>query len=663
MAHWHERSVSPHSLKAMQSAVASGVTRLCEDDGAADDSQIAPPSGLTRRRFLQSTGSLAAAAAVLGTVPHRSLAATTDGSLPVSMAMHIHSSFSEGEGSMAAHLLQAETNDVDVLWWTDHDHRMSAVGYREAVHFTSLTDESPAPGEGDPWLWQRQTSGPLTTASTGGIVSEPASPLDPVPGGSLQVRAESKDNTEARLGFYAESAPARWNYRCNLTGQALFIEVLPIKIGRTGYLELRLASSYHPAQNGRSDGAYQLSYRFRGRGRPDRRSATERSGVVNVVVDVGEWNSVVLRPAEDIAALWPDMDARDFALVGVNLNAVSTGRKVNGYFDYLRFSRQTSGDVPLRLQGRMQAEYAQRHPTVTQQQGLEVSLGLPHVNWFGGAVTLPDYGGVDTNADYKTLLEHSIVPDIHGRGGLVSYNHPFGPGSGVELSPFEQDDKLAEAGAALVGNRALGCDLLEVGYPVRGGADLAHHVALWDICSRNAIFLTGNGTSDDHVARDWFGSRNNWVTSAWAAGTEESALLAALAAGRAWCGSLSGYRGSLDLLVDGTCPMGSVSTSGLWQRHLKIIATDLPAGASVQVVQGLVDYAGSLFPFADTRVIATYRDAELAGGAAVLSVDTSSSSFVRTQVLDGNGQVVGLSNPVWLLREAPAGGIPEARGH
>ncbi|MBA3373116.1 MAG: twin-arginine translocation signal domain-containing protein, partial [Euzebyaceae bacterium] len=70
---------------------------------------------MTRRRFLQSTGSLAAAAAVFGRVPHRSLAATTDGSLPVSMAMHIHSSFSEGAASMAAQLLQAETNDVDVL--------------------------------------------------------------------------------------------------------------------------------------------------------------------------------------------------------------------------------------------------------------------------------------------------------------------------------------------------------------------------------------------------------------------------------------------------------------------------------------------------------------------------------------------------------------------
>jgi len=636
---------------------------LCDDAGAAGHHPIAPASGLTRRRFLQSTGSLAAAAAVLGTVPRRSLATTIDGSLPVSMAMHIHSSFSEGSGSMAAHLLQAETNDVDVLWWTDHDHRMSAENYREAVHFTSLTNESGGPGEGDPWLWQRETSGPLTTASTGGIVSAPASPLDTVPGGSLQVTAQSSNGAEARLGFYAESAPARWNYRANLTGQTLFLEVLPIEIGLTGWLELRVSSSYHPAQNGRSEGEYQLSYRFRGRARPQRRSVTERTGVINVVVDVGEWNSVVLRPAEDIAALWPDMDARDFSLVGLTLNAVSTGRNVKGYFDYLRFSRQTSGDVPLRLQSRLQAAYAESHPAVTQQQGLEVSLGLPHVNWFGGTVTLPDYSGIAGNADYKAILEHRIVPDIHARGGLVSYNHPFGLGSGAALSSSEQDDMLAETGAAILDNRAMGCDLLEVGYPVRGGVDLARHVALWDICSRNAMFLTGNGTSDDHFARDWSGTRNNWITSVWAADTQESGLLSALAAGRAWSGSLSGYRGSLDLLVDGVCPMGSVSVSGLWRRQLRVTATDLPAGGSLQVVQGRVDYAGPLFPVPATRVIATYADTALGGGAAVLAVDTSSSSFVRTQVLDATGEVVGLSNPVWLLREPPAAGIPQARGY
>ena len=44
---------------------------------------------------------------------------------------------------------------------------------------------------------------------------------------------------------------------------------------------------------------------------------------------------------------------------------------------------------------------------------------------------------------------------------------------------------------------------IEVGYKSRAGMDLAHHVGLWDILSRNAIFLTGNGVTDDHSGTNW----------------------------------------------------------------------------------------------------------------------------------------------------------------
>jgi hypothetical protein len=44
-----------------------------------------------------------------------------------------------------------------------------------------------------------------------------------------------------------------------------------------------------------------------------------------------------------------------------------------------------------------------------------------------------------------------------------------------------------------------------------------------------------------------------------------------------------------------------------------------------------------------------------------IAVETDQSSYVRTEVLDAEGTVVALSNPVWLLRERPPGGIPAAR--
>jgi hypothetical protein len=175
------------------------------------------------------------------------------------------------------------------------------------------------------------------------------------------------------------------------------------------------------------------------------------------------------------------------------------------------------------------------------------------------------------------------------------------------------------------------------------------------------VFLTGNGPSDDHVGTDWLRSGNNWFTSVWAASSAESDLLAALAAGRSWCGSLPWFRGGLDLLVDGSCPMGSVSVSTLSSRQLQVIATDLPTNGTLQVMQGGVDYAGKASPTPNTSLIATYSTADLASGSVSLPVGNAASSFVRTQVVDSAGTVVALSNPAWLLRQAPPGGIPTPR--
>jgi hypothetical protein len=619
---------------------------------------------LSRRKFLAYSASLAAIAVGFPEWPRTVFAdrprIAAAGTLPVSMAMHIHSSFSEQYGSMEGHLLQAQRNAVDVIWWTDHDYRMSGIGYRKTVHFTSLTAEKPAAGEGGAWQWQLMRTGPLNSHhSSGGIVTNPSSPLDPVIGGSLAVSAQSTNQSPATLGFYAESRLSDWNYHCSLIGQTLSIEVLPGSIGATAYLECLVTSSYHPARSSRPAGQYVVSYRFGGAGASGTRSVSGLAGVVNVPVTPGQWNSIVLSPGADIAALWPDVDARDFGLFGLNLNAVSTGGAAAGNFDYLRFSR-SSGDVQLQAQQEMEVTFAPLYPQVGQYQGIEVSLALPHINWYGSGVALTDYGTV-TAKQYMAFLQSTVIPEIHAAGGVVSFNHPYGAQTLNALPQATQDQRMVSLASAMLQNGALRADILEVGYPLRSGVDLAHHVGLWDVCSRNALFLTGNGASDDHVGTDWLRAGNNWFTSAWAASTGEADLLSALTAGRAWCASLAAYRGSLDLLVDGTCPMGSASVSSLPARQLVLSATDLPANSTLQVVQGVVDYAGITSPTPNAAVIASLTTDDLAGGSVTLPVDCTVSSFVRTQVVGSTGTVLALSNPAWLLREVPPSGIPAPR--
>jgi hypothetical protein len=639
---------------------------------------VSRPGGVSRRGFLGAAAGLAAAglpglpgaraaAWLLDPTTRRARDASADGRNAYSMAMHVHSSFSEQDGSMDSQLFQATKNAVDVLWWTDHDARMEAIGYRDVVHFTSLTKENGGRGQGGPWDWALVRSGPLAGVSTGGIVQNPSSPNDPVPGGSLRLLAESTSRTPASYGFYANSHPAGWNYRMSLQGQTLKIDVLLEPGWTTGYLELKVGSSYHQAAGGRAAGEYVLSYRFlpldAGRAGV---SADGRLGVVNIPVaaGTGQWTTATITPEQDVSELWPDMDARDFGLWELTLSAVSTGERVSGYFDYLRFDRTVSGATQLAQQQQMASKLAGRYPQVVQQQGLEISLDLPHLNWFGGKVTMTDYSGVSYRG-YQPFLRNTLVPHAHAAGGLVSYNHPFGYGLGKALPAAQQRQRVEEVARQLLPSgghpAALGCDLLEVGYNLRQGIDLLHHVALWDVLSRNGVFLTGNGTTDDHFGQNWFGILNNWFTSVWAASTAQSALLAALSAGRAWCANLAHYRGSLDLLVDGSVPMGAVSVSRVASRGLLATATDLPAGSELQIVQGVVDYAGSSDPNQNSTVVAGYGGGSVRSGSVRCTLDTTRSSFVRTQVVASNGRVIGLSNPVWLLRSDPPGGIPGPR--
>jgi hypothetical protein len=49
------------------------------------------------------------------------------------------------------------------------------------------------------------------------------------------------------------------------------------------------------------------------------------------------------------------------------------------------------------------------------------------------------------------------------------------------------------------------------------------------------------------------------------------------------------------------------------------------------------------------------------GGTVAVSLDTTGASFARVEVRNAAGTIVAGSNPVWLLRKAPAGGIPAHR--
>lgn len=618
----------------------------------------------TRRQVLKSAAAITALSAgrlalgpqpVAGAVSTSSAGGVWSGRLPgvVSMAMHIHASWSEGAASMEAHLDQATRSGIDVLWWTEHDFRMAEHGFPNTVHLNGPSETV----DGVAWSWTQQSTGKLAVSDVSWDQTV-ASPADSSVPGSLHLRARSAGADAASVGVKG-SAANTVNQR-SVYDQTITVDVFPAVVSPHNYLTVTVTTSWRSATARRPAGEYTLTYIIDGT-QSHARELDGIAGVVHVPAREGRWNTVQMRPEEDIARFWPDLESGDAAMIGIALGAASEKeRPVEGWFDLLRITRPPrTANAPLEKQLELMRGYAHRFPAVRQYQGLEVSLIKPtHVNWFGPTVAMPTFAKPTPTADPDPDAARAVVDMVHATGGLASYNHPFGTSHPALLSEAQQDALRASVAASVLDDNALGCDILEVGYPSRGGVDLNHHAQVWDVCSRNGLFLTGTGVSDDHSGLDWLGQESNFVTWAYADSRDLEDLLPALSSGNVFFGNPARFCGTLGLVVDGAAPMGSVTVSSARTRDVRILANGLPVDSAVWMVQGTVDGAGPSVPEPGT----TYHPipaAEFSEGYYDVKINTDAPRFIRVEVRTAAGEIIALSNPVWLLRDDP--GIPAGR--
>ncbi|HSH32656.1 MAG TPA: twin-arginine translocation signal domain-containing protein, partial [Actinomycetota bacterium] len=445
---------------------------------------------MSRRSFLQRAAGIGAAGA-LGMVDLAVLqraAWAQEVPHPVGMAMHVHSSFSEGNASMLAQAYQAQLNDVDVLWWTDHDWRMSGHGYRQVVHFSGLTESETLHGK---LTWNISRSGSLAS-SNAAISSARYSAADPVGTTSLCLNATSSGTSLATIRATANAAGSRENLRSSLAGQSIVVDVFPETVGPNAFLEIRVELSDQPLSGGRSAGTYSIAYRIGGPDAPGTRRISGRDGFIGLSAPSGAWSTVTLTPGSDMALLWPDLIAGDSSMREISFSAGSQAQAPSvAYVDYLRFQR-APGDQPLVNQRQIMQALAVRYPDIQQHQGLEVSFYDHHINWFGSGFSLPNYGNLPLKpSGGGDAAAPELAGRIHQVGGLSSLNHPFGSGGGGLKSQSAQDSTRRALATKLIGNRAYGVDIIEAGYASREGIGVGGHLALWDAMSRNAIFLTG----------------------------------------------------------------------------------------------------------------------------------------------------------------------------
>jgi hypothetical protein len=407
-------------------------------------------------------------------------------------------------------------------------------------------------------------------------------------------------------------------------------------------LVLRMDLSYHPPTGGRPAGEYILQYRIGGTGQVSQ-SSVDLVGTVDVPVNPDTWNRLRFNLVEDVRRLWPDLVAEDNSLRNLRLGVTVTGGASGSFVvDRLVFSRaRRAGQQGEDLRASVLDRYAGAgaYPGVTHYRAYEVSL-VRHLNWYGGDQTLPAFTTPPLR-DNDPALTASMVKFLHAHGGIVCWNHPM---------DIEKRESLA---TLMVSKATLGADLVEIGRIPELGApeDL---LWVYDVAARNGLFFTAIGASDDHEALDWFAVEEPYLTYVWAKSKAKADLVKALRKGSAWFTDGLRYRGSMDLRLNGKTAMGGVLVTKSAKLSVEAVATSLPAGAKLEVITGLADFAGTgkLAPSTSVKVVtrAPYK----------FTVKPGKGVYVRTQVRLA-GRVVGVSNPLWLLPKKPPRPIPADR--
>ncbi len=566
-----------------------------------------------------------------------------------SVQLHLHGSFSEGEGSLDSHSFEAKDVGCDVLWWSDHDFRLTT--YQHVTRFGFEGPTEPL-GRNESWAprLKRNVAGKkLLELVTSPPDAEPRFVTAPVTEGehSLLLALQGKENAfeTQLLALGAERFLVR---RSLATGVTLRLAVFPEALGPDARILVEAQLSEHAPREGLGIVPVFVRYLLGEQG-PARREG--QVYLVPVALELGRWNELALPLSADAVRGFSASPGEDNALYRLAFGVQARrGARAAAYLDDLRIEQQRAGPEMYARQGALIDEVGQLYPGLGQLQGVEVSYGSRHLNVFCLEPVLPDYDAIadeiagsgtaseafDERA-FRAAVIARVVADVHRRGGLVSYNHPFGTTFEENEKPRTNEEQLR----ILVRNRAEGADILEVGYRDRGGATLDDHLWLWDQAALAGLRLVGTGVSDSHGGKDnrWRGSPNNFVSWIYAAVPDKEHFIAGLRAGRVFFGDLERFDGELDLVTEDGERMGATVQTGKPQVRVELIAHGLKGNERIVVVES--GQRTSTYP-AEGADFRRWHD---------LHLPAASPGFLRFEVHDDSGPIA-LSNPIHFVGES-----------
>lgn len=576
---------------------------------------------------------------------------------------------SEGDASFRGNVEAARRGGViDVIWFTDHDWRMAMHGYVSAFGFEEGIGPEmkviprriikPGPPEEDVVAgWWPGGHGRGTDPA-----DLETSPRDLPPGlvdassvrvsepvhqgkGALRLQATAAGETTAFAAHSLQFKAFRYRaIRPLAAGVKVHLSIYPLTDpGPDTRIRVRFVLSEQPPDR-RAELNYWLADDL-----PE--DAGQRLGLQIadhlVPFTPGEWNHLTFDLTAD--AIADDLGGIDNAMTDIRISVEArNGAQVAAVFDDLRIEHARSGEELMAVARELARDLS--GDGLTLYVGQEISYGA-HLNALGPEVPLFD------NQEFpRGLLGTETADFIHRHGGIAILDHMYGVGrveSGLTGNLPAERRMVERTVGSLLAINAYGADAIEVGYPLRGGMTLDHHLEAWDRIGQEGIVITGVGTADTHSnRRTWkTGRRNNWTTWIWAASPAMEDLMVGIREGACVFGDPSMWDGSMDLFTSDGHVMGDVVVATEDSREVTFVADGLAPGWEARLVHN-----GRVFESVpvDGDELKVTREIEI-----------TAASVVRFCVHNEAGEAVVCSNPIYFYSQPPQRLLPPVRlkGH
>ncbi len=540
---------------------------------------------------------------------------------PLSMQLHLHGSLSEFDGSMGCHTLWAETYGVHVLWWSDHDNMLAMVQRGGGYDFDTGT------------LTEELTQIGLTYDH--GMVAIETTLDDTLDG--LEPGGPSGYGWFWRIGGTDGVGDQNWRHTLGAyASETGFAHQVPLLADTSGTLQLRLGQPasedwqfrFKVFLSNTCGGIPNTITWFIG-GDDLTEDDTTTDLHLPLSLDADEWTELAfdLTETADYFTLREDQLAMAWQFEVRVRNGISAHVDIDDF----QLAWVHAGD-DLRTRQRELLDERYSDGSVTHYVGQEMSVieDSQHLNPLGeDRVPLLD---LESTGEISAT---EGTTHIHDHGGLAMCNHPFGTALSVQYEGEKADlltELMVEEYAAAA---AHGCDLVEVGYP-RRIVDLEHHLMFWDLLALEGYPLVGLGTSDHHWYSDWWEFSNPFVSWVFLDAPDRARIVDQLERGRAFFGNPVAFGDEqplLDLWTEHGAVMGETLVSDL-DQVLHVETGYLEVGWAVElVVDG--DVSQSVL---------------LAGDEVdtVFELPRGDARVVRAQLLDDNGVIVLVSNPIYL---------------